>query len=141
MPRVQGTRDLVDRINDLENEVRKLRIASKAKTETKTFIVPGTINTALYIPPVAIAVNLDQTSIEWKELIGLGGILRTGSCTFTWKLDNVTIYTGHAVGGSWVGVLLPTPIKLTVGWHTLLCTPTAGTGTDLSIAYAAATGR
>lgn len=134
--------DLVDRIKRLEDQVRNLRIASKAKTETKTFIVSGSISSSLYIPPVGIAVNLDGTSLEWKEIIGLGGQMRTGTGTFRWLLNNQVIYTGHVItSNSWSGVLLEEPIKLNPGWHSLLCDPTAGSGQDLSIGYAAATGR
>lgn len=142
MPRESVPQDIIDRIGILEDKVRNLRIASKAKTETKTFIVPGGITSSLYIPPVGIAINLDGSSIEWKEIIGFGGQMRTGSATFSWILDGVTVYTGHVIGSNvWSGVLLGTPIKLTPGWHSLLCDPTAGSGNDLSAAYAAATGR
>lgn len=121
---------------------RQTRLVSKAHTETKTFIVGGTIDDALFIPWVGIAINLDERSAEWKTLISLAGRLRVGEVEFNWELDDVEVYSGHIIDDSaWTSVMLDEPIDLQSGWHTLRAVPFSGTGIDLSAAYATNTGR
>ncbi len=142
MARNPAAGDQIDHTLLERERVRQARLVSRAHTETKTFIVGGTIDNALFIPWVGIAINLDGESAEWKSLISLAGRLRLGEVEFNWELDDVEIYSGHIIDDTaWTSIDLDEPIVLTPGWHTLRAVPFDGTGVDLSAAYATSTGR
>lgn len=130
-------------VRALQERVRRLEITSRAHTETKTFLVSQEdISAGLFIPWVFIAVNVDDRSQEWKNLIGLVGHARVGSVTVDWELDGDIIYTGHEIDDTGMtDVEIDPPIQLAPGWHELRPIVTDGTCTDLSAGYATATGR
>lgn len=97
MPRNPNPRDDADIIRRLDEEVRQLRLRKRGHTETKTYVVGGSISSALYIPGFYVGLDSDGNTPEGKFLIGFAGHLATGTNTGDWYLNGTPVYTGHAI--------------------------------------------
>jgi hypothetical protein len=89
--------DFIKRFERLEERVRKLEIRLKSHTETKTFLVPGSISTSMYVPPFWVGMDPDGDHPEVKRIYAYRGVLRAGTCTVSWLINGVQIGPDHDV--------------------------------------------
>lgn len=138
MPRPNVPRTLVARVKALEREVARLGRRSQAHTETKTFLIGGTIADTVFVPWVFTATNLYDKGAETKYLVSLVGQMRTGGASVNWEFDGVEIYAGHVLlDTGMTSVDLDTPVEITPGWHSLRPVFQAGSsGEDAACGYA-----
>jgi hypothetical protein len=148
MARSPQPRDFIARILRLEEQVRRLLIVSKAHTESKTIIVPGTIDDTVDLPRVAVLVNADGKSTEWKQIVGFAGECGSGGIDVEWQLDGTPIGTFSALDTGWTTDMLTTPVDLeyasaTNGAHQMKAVIQSGSSATggMSLAFIVATGR
>jgi hypothetical protein len=148
MARSPQPRDFVQRILKLEAQVRRLLTVSKAHTETKTIIVPGSIDDTVDLPRVAVMLNADGKSTEWKQITGFAGECGSGSVTVEWQLDGTPIGTFTALDTGWTTSMLTPPVDLEYvsadnGAHQLKAVIQSGSSATggMSLAFIVATGR
>lgn len=110
--------DPIKRFARDEEDIRRLKLrqppAGGVGSDTKTFIVGGTITTSLYIPRFYVSVNPDGGTPEAKYLWGFWARLRLGSGTMSW-LHNELFVVDHNVGDTTSLVALPAPVALANG--------------------------
>jgi hypothetical protein len=150
-PPRRESRDFLSRILKLEEYVRRLRDVSKAHTESKTLIIPasaGTIDDTTDLPPFGVRVNADGKSSEWKQVVGFGGAVGSGSVTVEWQLDGTPIGLFSALDTGWSTTPLTTPVDLeydhtTNGAHTFKAVVQSGSSAvgGVSLEVIVATGR
>lgn len=72
------------RIVRIEEDIRRLKLRQPATTggnsEVETFIVGGSFDNTLYVPPAFVSVNPNGLVAETKKLYGVRVKLRLGSC-------------------------------------------------------------
>jgi hypothetical protein len=73
------------------------RIRRKGHTESKTFLVPQPVTTAMFIPPFFVGLDDDGETPEWKRLTGFAMILQGGSATVGWSLNGTDLGVDTAV--------------------------------------------
>jgi hypothetical protein len=148
MGRSPQPRGLLQRILDAERDVTALKRLARHHTETKTFIVGGTVDSSLIVPPVLVSVNPDDQSPETKRLIAFHGITTTGTIDVFWQLNGSTVLTGHTLdsagstGGTRADLLAgfgSLPILQGENWLTLVIA--SGTATDISAGFTIVTDR
>lgn len=137
MSRVPGRKDFGRRVKRSEEQQRKERALRRGHTESKTFIVGGTISPALYVPPFFVAVDYDDETPEWKTLNGFRAQLSAGTATLDWLVNgsviasqNVTTNPAHAP------IVLADPLGLDTG-DTIQIEVTAASLTAENLAAAA----
>lgn len=141
MPRSPRRPDFTGRIGGMENDVRARKVRPIPHTETKTFIVNGTIATSIYIPPCRVSVI---QAPEWKRLIRFDAILESGSAVLDWYLDGDLLLAGVEVDdtGSGSTGVLPTPVDIPFGGGWLrVVIDDATDASHLAAAYTAETSR
>lgn len=110
VPKFGGEGDFIDRSRKQQEHVRQLRSQIHGHAESKTFIAAGEITSGLYVPPCFIAINPDgqtppltTTSAghypipEWKQIYAFRGVLRVGTCTVQWLLNEVQVGDDHLI--------------------------------------------
>lgn len=138
-------KNFVERYARDQERARLARIRPRRRTETKTFIIGGDIDTGLYIPPVFLNLDPEDDTGEWKRLVSCHGILETGSILVSWDLGEDTVLSGHEItttgstGGDIEAFFGSVPEIVPESW--LQPTVYSGSGTNLSLAFTVITGR
>lgn len=138
--------DFLDRYLGEEEKIRRLRtkelVDSGGRSETKTFVIGGTITNDLVVPPAFVSVNPDGATPETKRLYGIWFKLGTGSvrvecfttdyydyqdvtaaggAIFLPAYDLITLYDGDQLRISFLSASSgPAPNDLAVGFVILL---------------------
>lgn len=128
------SRDLVDVVRRLQEEVRQLRLKKRCHTESKNYIIGGAVDTGLSIPRFFVGVNADSNSPEHKLLLGFWGTVESGSIVVDWYLNGSPVLTGHAIDTTGPNEALLTSPILMVNRDFLKPVITSGTGADLTAA-------
>lgn len=97
VPRFGGEGDFLDRSRKQQEHVRQLRSQKRCHAESKTFIIPGDITDALYVPEFWVAINTDGNNPEFKTIYALRGVLAAGTVTVQWLINGVQVGADHAV--------------------------------------------
>jgi hypothetical protein len=132
----QPPRDHADRIAKLEDRVRQLELRVRAHGGNKVYVVGGAITTAIYIPPIDMAVGApDDTIPETREIVGFRGKLRVGTCATEWSLNGATITgSAQAIDTTWSTVLLDAPVPVSDADEvSVLLTAASDDASDLSL--------
>lgn len=78
-------RDFVDIAIQMQEEARKLRVGAlhprpRAILRARTFVVGGTIDTSLYIPPIQVGMSQEAGDPDMQQLYQWSGRVRIGGC-------------------------------------------------------------
>lgn len=111
--------DFIGRYLALEDRVRRLELAVKNHTESKTFLVSGEVSSTVYVPPFCVGIDPDRFIPEEKHILAFRGVMGIGTATVAWLLngDPIAGATSHELTTTYGenDITLAEPLELTDG--------------------------